>query len=238
MMKFSLLIPSRGRPHYLEILIRTLISKAKNPERAEILIALDEDDPVLSEYHKEFVALRSAFGTLLDIRILFFQRMFPINTYFNLLARGSSGDLLMCFADDCAMDTENWDEIIEKNVPQYPQDVPFYGDTGDSTRNFNNNGNYACFPIISRAAFNALGYILNPDIITWGSDKFLKYVFEQAGAPIVDLGKVFLTHAHDREDLTHQELYSRFEKNAGQETALDYSADIKRLKEAMKKGGV
>jgi hypothetical protein len=48
----SILLPTRGRPKPLEQCLRTLLDRAKDPSRIEVMLAFDNDD---SENIKHFV---------------------------------------------------------------------------------------------------------------------------------------------------------------------------------------
>ena len=52
----SVLLPTRGRREVLRKSLDSLVSKASNPERLEILFGVDEDDQTVIDYIKEEIA--------------------------------------------------------------------------------------------------------------------------------------------------------------------------------------
>ena len=52
----SVLLPTRGRREVLKSSLESLISKAKDPERVELLLGIDEDDEGAREYIEKEIA--------------------------------------------------------------------------------------------------------------------------------------------------------------------------------------
>lgn len=224
-MKFSILIPSRGRPGQLETLLESIKERTARIHNVDVWIALDLDDP----YHQQYLDIP---GHTVSYHVHHTRRKECFPEYYNDLAYLSKGDVLWTLNDDCVIATDRWDEMVRHKIGDH---TIWYGDVGDSTRNFNNNGEYSCFPMMSREAFNTLGYFFNPKNKTHGTDKFLKMVFEKAGAPIINLLDIHVEHQHILNDDTSRELYAKFGVHIGQEYSIDYEPEIERLRKAVGK---
>lgn len=232
-MKFSILIPSRNRPEQLMNLLQSFIDTTAYIEEIEFLVAVDQDDQQLQEYQ----AVKILMGEY-NFRLLTGPRKQLHPNYYNDLAIVSSGEILWALCDDCIIDTKKWDAVAVERILNWQHSrrhmglnaMIWYGDVGDSTRNFNNNGQYSCFPMLPRTAFDTIGYFFNAKNETHGTDKFLKHIFEQSGAGVIDLSAVMVKHHHVLSDSTSKELYEKFAKNVGQEWHVDYTVEIDRLR--------
>lgn len=230
MKEISIIIPSRNRPEQLRRLLHSLRASTRDPGDIEILLAIDNDEPEYEDY--VMIANQPKFC---DFRMIVVNRTECFPEYYNELARLSKGKILWVLNDDCLVDKKDWDTIVRWEAEEFAEVQShniWYGDVGDTTRNYNNNGQYSCFPMMSREAFNVLGYFFNPQIIAWGTDKYLKHVFEQAGAGIINLTDIVVEHAHVQDDETHTVLINRLKSHAGQECSVNYQPDIERLREA------
>ncbi len=103
-MKFTVLTASRGRAKWYAEMVESAKSLAKNPENVEFIVGVDTDDPTKAEYQGiakvvEFVGKRSV----------------PI--IMNTLAmEHATGDILMGPADRSLFKTQDWDELLEKEI--------------------------------------------------------------------------------------------------------------------------
>lgn len=154
-MKWSLLLPTRGRPEGMQSLIDSLAHAAVMPE---IVFRFDDDDPGAWPD-----CVKEAWGE--QCRVLYAPRA-ATSTLYNECAAAATGDLLMLVADDMEFRTPGWDKIIEAQLPDdgifcaWPHD----GHQGHCT-----------FPIVSRKWYETLGYFLPPClehawVDTWLSD--------------------------------------------------------------------
>lgn len=110
-MYVSFLIPTRRRTRYLDKLIKSIVEKSSKKRDFEILFKVDNDDQEtlsfflnysneeLKKYFKCFVTPRG-------------NGYADIHKYTNFLCEYSSGEWLFIFNDDCLMETDNWDDLI------------------------------------------------------------------------------------------------------------------------------
>jgi hypothetical protein len=230
MKNVSILIPSRDRPQLLKRLLESIEAKTFDLAGIEILLTVDEDDPQLQKYGKIADGVKFC-----DFSINVVERDPCFPAYYNGMAEIANGNMLWVLNDDCLIQTAGWDARVTYRAQEFKDNHKhniWYGDIGDTTRNYNNNGQYSCFPMMSREAFHTLGYFFNPKIIAWGTDKYLKHVFTQAKAGIIDLTDIMVEHAHLQDDETHKVLINRLRSYAGQECTVDYSPEIERMKRA------
>lgn len=183
-MNFSLCFPSRNRLNLLEGLLLSLEETTSEIDKIEALIAIDFDDHLTFRARHRF-ANRFRFVT-------FYPGMPQSNFsegYYNYLARLSKGKYIMALNDDTAFRTVSWDRLCIERMEGYLADKPdriAYGAIDDGLENHHGHGRYACFPLLSKAAVEGLGYLLPPPITTWGADIDLWRIFDQVGR-IVDL---------------------------------------------------
>ena len=152
----SVLIPARARPANLQAAIDSCIQLAKHPDRVEVLVALDKDDPQL-RLMTEVAKSRSARSFVSEVR----HGYLHLYRYFNKLATASKGDWLVIWNDDSEMLTQGWDDLLvdapEVAVQFLRRDVL---KTADPT-----------FPVTSRNIFEAMGHLsLNGHCDAWISD--------------------------------------------------------------------
>jgi hypothetical protein len=116
----SVLLPTRQRPEMLERSIRSLLDNAENPERVELLVAVDQGD------NQTVVQLQGGMSEYLreknvDCRANVFKPIgfSQLHAYYNTLANNSHGKWLMLWQDDCIMKTQGWDTVVDEYTGQF-----------------------------------------------------------------------------------------------------------------------
>lgn len=107
----SVLLPSRRRPVLLGGSVTSLATTAAHPERVEVLVAADPDDPGTQGF---------ALPAPLAGYVLTAPRRWGrgwVHEYYNWLAAQATGDWLLIFNDDAVMETPGWDSIISEQEP-------------------------------------------------------------------------------------------------------------------------
>jgi len=180
---FSLLVPTRER---LSELRRFITSIAKTVDKAnyytiEILLAVDYDhQPTIDN----ILSIQQDFPEL-DIQYFLRERSEFLNgDYYNWLASSAAGDYLWVCADDLVIQEINWDIIFRKRLQtlsdQHP-DKMFCVAVLDNTPTPNNNPadkcQYPCFQIFPKEVLKEVGFILPPQIATWGADKYIYWLY-------------------------------------------------------------
>jgi len=182
----SVLLPTRGRREVLKSSLESLITKAKNPEKVELLLGIDDDDEGLREYIEAEIApmLREH---KVECRANIFKPLGyeNLHVYVNTLAGNASGEWLFFWNDDGVMVTDNWDEVIRGYTGQFKLLAP---------RDNHNGHPYAIFPIVPRDWFMLIDHLSqNAQNDAWLSHiAYMLDIFERIDVEFI----------HDRADIT------------------------------------
>lgn len=169
----SVLLPSRGRPVPLAEAVASLRDLADQPDRLEVLVAADDDDPPTVRAAEEIGAT-----VLVSPR----HGYAGLHLYVNALARRASGTWLALWNDDARMLTRGWDQ----RVAEAPVGVLWPREAAYPDCN--------TFPIVHRSIVDALGHVsLNPHYDSW-----LQEIADELGIH----HRVDIEILHDRFDLT------------------------------------
>ena len=141
---FSILCPTRGRPDMAARFVESFYSCSAWPDLLEILLYVDEDDPLLPEYVKKTATMQS--------RIIVGPSE-GVGRAWNELAKASAGQYLMMGNDDLFCETWGWDRTLVQRFVKYPDGI-FLAFTADG---INPGGDRCCFPIVSRYWYETLG---------------------------------------------------------------------------------
>jgi len=182
----SILLPTRGRTDVLKNSIETLIEKAADPSRLEILLGLDEDDADTKEYITNEIApyLQSKD---VECKAQVFKPLgySKLHMYINALCSIARGQWLFFWNDDALMMSDNWDNEIEKYNGQFKLLAP----------KDNHNGHpYAILPIVPHDWYRLMEHLsLNAQNDAWLSHiAYMLDIFE----------RIDVEFLHDRADLT------------------------------------
>lgn len=185
--KLSLLVPTRERPHYLHGLLDSLRRNTRFLNDVEILVAYDIDDHAtktwLNKYHPQYSDIASFFPR---------ARSNMINRdYYNWLFERSVGGYVMVCHDDCIFNGNWWDETVRNKLALHFSEHPdgiVLGKPMDSCMLEHTN-----FPIVSRAAVNKLGFLMEPSLPGYRADMLLNRIFTTANR-VINLSSVFIDH--------------------------------------------
>ena len=182
----SVLLPTRGRRDVLKTSIETLVNKANQPSRLEILFGIDEDDEGLSDYIKDelapFFNKHSIEARASVFKPLGYENL---HIYVNTLAGAATGDWLFFWNDDCLMDTQGWDDVIREHDGEFKLLAPKDNHDGHP---------YAILPIIPKDWFILMGHLSqNAQNDAWLSHiAYMLDIFE----------RIDFSFTHDRADIT------------------------------------
>jgi len=141
MPKISLLLPTRGRPALVERLLASLAGTTARPDRVEVVLCVDDDDPG---------SLGLGEGTPNLVRIVGPRRtMGALNTACLL---HSGGEIIVLGNDDMVVRTHGWDDKLTQMHARFPDGIylSYANDLFMSKRR-------ATFPILSRRCCDLLG---------------------------------------------------------------------------------
>lgn len=108
----SLVLPTRGRPRLAEFALRAIRDTAGRPERLEIVLYVDEDDPESHEIDTAGLPTKRLVGPR--------ARMGEIT---NRCYAASSAPVLMLVNDDVVFQTPGWDDRLLDTFAQWPDGV-------------------------------------------------------------------------------------------------------------------
>ena len=153
---------------------------ASNHSDIEIVMVKDNDDGSFADFP---IAKYPDIKLFSVERSHFFQR-----DYNNFAAAQTTGRVIWGLNDDCEMGTKNWDQILSDKVQQIEslqQDDIFYIGMNDGTHGpgtIHTHQPSCCFPIVSKAACDAMEAFMPGEINMWGADIALYNIFKQLKA--------------------------------------------------------
>ena len=195
-MNFSLFLNTRHRVGLLSDLLQSIEKTADEPGAIEILLGVDKDDYETANFIEHLGMVVSD----LDLRdnISFYSDNRPTNLHvkMNFLASQANGDNLFVLNDDVQFVTPGWDTLILdtlKNEGREADNIYYVGVT-DTSVDKDNRENYASFPVLTREAYDALGYFMSEKFVGLGADVHLWRIFHAIDrcifAPAVTLDHV------------------------------------------------
>lgn len=180
----SIIFPTRGRLPLLEKTIDSIFGTAKFPEKIEVSLAYDSDDP---DTKAKIVELQNKWrGMELVATEVYCDAAMAeagINIhqqYFAPLARNSKAELVWEIGNDVVIITKHWDEILttyaNEFLDKHPDRLMYCKINHDS--NVQTAFGFCCFPIISRAHILSVGCGVPQEITSWNSDLFLWQIYK------------------------------------------------------------
>jgi len=186
-MNFSLLCPTRHRPHYLQPLLESIFNTAQFENNIEVLFAIDDDD---KETTHEFIKL-SRFNKYVKGHIRS-KSDYLNRDYYNWLAKRASGRYLWAIGDDVRFKTNNWDSLLILEIETYLHShldrIAYITTEEDGSQ-----ATHTCFPMVTKEAFKALGFFLHPELLTWGADRTI-YELYSAVDRVINVPSVHIEH--------------------------------------------
>lgn len=145
----SLLCPTRQRIENTNRLITSLVTTTVHPERVELLFYIDNDDPAIDSYRKLIAERQEQLGRIEAI----YGEPISVSKSWNNIAKIATGNILKMCNDDLVYKTEGWDNILDREVKKYPDEIycMWFNDMLHRQR-------MCTFPIISRKWYDTVGY--------------------------------------------------------------------------------
>lgn len=207
---FSLLLPSRKRVPYLKKLCASIATTAYDTNDIEVIVACDDDD----------IDTKTAKINFPWIKILSRPRVRNISAYFNWMYLHSAGKYIWVMNDDMEILTDNWDAIAKEKLDSFQ--AYSYGRIRHN--GWNEANAWSPFPIVSRAAVDCLGYLMDERQPGWSADSYLYKVYLSANC-ICDLPEIKVNHS-GIDDETHKNINSL---SANGCDTTNYEPDVEKL---------
>jgi len=181
----AVLLPTRGRTDALSRSVISIINRAVDVDKVQLILGFDEDDAQgLAHFEKDVQPWLDKTGV--NYTAMLFEPMgyIRLNEYVNAMALTADAEWLMFWNDDAIMETTGWDRVISDHTGQFKL----------LAVHTHHDHPYSIFPIAPRAWLDALGY-LSPHQISdcWLSQQaYMLNVWERIPVYV----------EHDRHDLT------------------------------------
>ena len=194
-MKVSFLIPTR-RTKWQQKLIENIYKQTSDKKNIEILFAVDEDD---GSSIQNLNGLKGKFWN--NIKIYKRPRTkFINNDYYNWLAEKATGELLWVYADDLLLTEPNWDikilPLIDKflSEPKRKDRVACMSIRDNTPPPSHRLPKFPCFPMFTKEALKALGWLFYPDIPNWGADYVTYQTYNPVGRLLEIMDRNYINH--------------------------------------------
>ncbi len=197
--KFSILVPTRGRPENVIRLIESIIKTASGKHKIEVIFYIDEDDETFPN-HLETNSM---------ISVVRGKRVW-ISLAWNTLYSNSKGEIIMYSGDDVVFETYNWDEMVSNAFKNFPDNYGLvYGNDGGWY-----SGKLAINGFVHKDWPKLLGYLAYPARLS-ALDLWIHECAAYIGR-VTYLDEVIIRHIHYRQgealaefDKTYQEAYEK-----------------------------
>jgi glycosyltransferase involved in cell wall biosynthesis len=179
-MNISIIIPTRSRQERLAKLIESIFSLAKYPDLVELVLVYDNDDEETRDLLNQFQGIFNRQNLIVLNR----DRSHNLNNdYLNFAACHTSGKYIWGLGNDNLIITDNWDEVLLEKAEEFLKEKHgrvLYGYVSDDIHNTGdiNTVGGCCFPLVSREAYEALGWFFPPEITKWGADHWLWMIYK------------------------------------------------------------
>ena len=190
MIRISLLHPSYNRPSMAYHTFCNWVNNAKNPSEIEYLIGLDTNDPSCNEYQNIFSKNNIELGKLLidiDSSTCAIQ---ALNRVASKISDCSELIVEICDDIDCFKD---WDETLLKSLEGIDNfKEPKMVGTHDGLRDY---GIVFTQPIMNRAAYNKLGFMIYPEYTSMFADNDFTQIARNTGW-LINAPHILFKHKH------------------------------------------
>ena len=159
----SILTPSRSRPQLAHRMVTSAIKTAGC--NLEIMLYLNNDDPLLEEYKQLFDPSQYTIGPNQST-----------SYSWNLMAEKAKYNILFLVGDDCEFITPNWSSLVIDAFNQYPDKIVCVYPRAPSVSKYKSP--HFC---LHKNWINTLGYFLPPHFYHWYVDTWILEIAQRLG---------------------------------------------------------
>jgi hypothetical protein len=141
-MKLTIIYPTRKRYDLFIKSTESLIEKCSDINNLEILVTMDNDDTDTILKTEEYISDKPFIKLMISERHYYRN----LNFYVNDAAKVANGDYLLLWNDDCIMETDNYDLVMDKYKDKFMVVNPLVVNHKDYCR----QNNRMLFPIIPK----------------------------------------------------------------------------------------
>ena len=152
----AVLLPTRSRTYALTDSVTSIVSRAKDVSRIQILFGFDTDDTVgLEHFEGVLQPFLDDHGVTYEAQAFESMGYAGLNRYYNHLCQSAEADWLFIWNDDAVMNTQDWDQVINNHTGQF-QLLKVHT---------HNEHPYSIFPIVPRAWVDLFGHLSRHQMI-------------------------------------------------------------------------
>ena len=238
-MRFSFIFPARGDNEKLLRSLGSIVRQTSRLKDIEVVVGIDDDDHEL---------LGMDYPDLNFKKHIYKRHKDNFAFYYNDLASKSTGDVLWVWSQENYLATRNWDRIATKLIKRSQWEI-WYGMPKDfvvknartmSSGHPKTGERFTCFPMFSRKAYEALGFVHKPDLRMWGADLYSYMLFSNV-EHIIDMGRIEVMSMEsqriDRMDIYQQDLLEMQRKGLakikGTTVSMNIAVDARKLRYAI-----
>lgn len=181
----AILIPTRGRTDQLSRCIKSIVTRAVDKKKIQLLIGFDNDDSIGREYFdskvQSWLDENEIAYTVLEFERMGYQ---GLNRYYNALAEHMDADWLFGWSDDAIMETAGWDRVITKHTGEFKL----------LKAHAHNEHPYSIFPMWPAEWYELFGHVSRHQMIDAELSQ-MAYMLD-----LIEIVDIYITH--DRPDLT------------------------------------
>jgi glycosyltransferase involved in cell wall biosynthesis len=163
----SLIVPTRGRPAQLRRFLESIAATAYHPERLEVLLVVDADDPVSLTVSHPSCTVRHCVG----------QPGRTMGELNNAGYRASSGDHVMLLNDDVIARTPGWDAHAYAGLKRFSDPIVLIHVNDTLLRH-----HLCVFPLVARTFCEQVGGICPTDYRRYRIDDHIEDLFNLLAA--------------------------------------------------------
>ena len=197
-MKFTIIITTRERPQLLQECIASIRDTAKNLQDVETIVMSDADDDKTNGIMRQITGVwKDEYpGVIWEARA---RSEWMHKDYINYaIFKFGTGKYVISVNDDTTFATKSWDVILWERLEKYLEDKPdgiVYGSLDDSLPRENKADSklYCCFPLISRKAIDAMGFMFDDEYKAWNANIAIHKAYLAVNR-ILDLQEVRINH--------------------------------------------
>lgn len=156
-MRFSICVPTRGRPENVKRLIDSIYSTASKPSTVEIIFRTDNDDKgarrTKSAITENIKKLKEE--NRVHIKMAVGERLQYLSDLWEDCYSHAISDRIMMCADDVIFRTQGWDNTIANGTPNADKNIYFIWGN-----DLNQRRGLATLPMMSRLWIETVGYFV------------------------------------------------------------------------------
>lgn len=152
----AVLLPTRSRTQALTDSVTSIVSRAQDVSKIQILFGLDNDDQVgLAHFEGVIQPFLDDHGVSYEAQAFDSMGYAGLNRYYNHLGQAADADWLFVWNDDAVMNTQSWDQVIRSYTGQFRL----------LKVHTHNEHPYSIFPIVPRAWYDLFGHFSRHQMI-------------------------------------------------------------------------